>query len=185
MKNPKKKQKKTAEFKFSYIFLILVFVAGITFLALSLFVPKKSKGDDGDTLSTAINETEKKNKTESDENGSENPENAPKQFEGEKDKTDKGTIDAEIAVNDVSDGKYTLQVSIYELLNEGTCKLHMETKNGDTVDRSAKIVTIGPDSSSCDGFEISTSGISSGTYNFTVTMTSGDKTGSVKGTIKI
>ncbi len=182
MKSKKNKQKKIGEFKFSYIFLMLVFAAGITFLALSLFVPKKAKSDD-DTLSTVINETEKKNKTESDENGNENPDNTPKQFEGEKEKTD--TIDAEIAMNDVSDGKYTLQISIYELLGEGTCKLHMETKKGDTVDRTAKIITIGPDSSSCDGFEISTSGISSGAYDFTVTMTSGNKSGSVKGTIKI
>lgn len=180
----KKKQQKSGELKFSYIFLVLVFVAGITFLTLSIFMPKKEKEDDNNP-STTINETENKDSSENVKAGEgENPDKTPKQFEGD-DETDKAKINASISINEVSGGKYTLQVMIYELLSEGTCKLHMETNNGDSVDRSAKIVTIGPESSSCDGFEIPTSGISSGTYDFSVTMTSGTKTGSVKGTIKI
>ena len=182
MKNSKKAKKQSGELNFGYIFLILIFVAGITFLGLSIFMPKKNKGNNN-TLSTVVNETEKKDTPES-KNEGEDPEKTPKKYEDD-DETDGSNINASITVNDVSDGKYTLQIMIYGLLSEGTCKLHMETANGDTVDRNAKIVTAGPDSSSCDGFNISTSGISSGTYNFTVSLTSGSKTGSVKGTIKI
>lgn len=180
----KSKNKKSEGFGFIYIFFILVFVAGITFLGLSLFLPKKSKNDDG--MSTAVNETIKNSNPEIDEkNNGENPDKTPKQYEEGDDETDKTKINASITTNEINNGKYVLRVTMYELVNDGTCKLHMETSNGDTVDRSAKIEVIGPDSSSCDGFDIPTSGISPGNYNFTVTMTSDSKTGSVKGTIKI
>ncbi len=181
MKKQKKKQSEGP--KFGYIFLILVFVAGITFLGLSIFMPKKSN-DDND-LSTAINETERKDNPDTEaQNNTDNPDKTPKKYEGD-DESDETKINADISTNEISNGKYILRVTIYELLGEGTCKLHMETQNGDSVDRSAKIEAIGPDSSSCDGFDIATSGISSGTYNFSVTMTSGSKTGTVKGVIKI
>ena len=192
MKRTKKHYKKS-KVKFGYIFLILVFVIGITFVTLSLFMPKKMKieEDNDDPVSTAINQTEKEQQErQSDaekiakQPSNDDPEKTPKQYEAEKTQS-KEKIDSEIAINEVADGIYTLQVSIYELLNEGSCKLHMESANGDMVDRTAKIVSIGPDSSSCDGFEIPTSGIAPGNYNFVITMTSGTKSGSLKGTIKI
>ena len=79
-----------------------------------------------------------------------------------------------------------LRVEIYELIDVGTCKLHMETANGDTVDRIAEIAVSGPDSSTCyEGFDIPTDKISSGKYSFTVTLTSDSKTGTISGTINI
>lgn len=166
--------------KFIHIFLILIFVAGITFLCLSLFVPSKKK-DDGPTLGTAVNETEKKNE-QKDEN---NPDKTPAQYEGEK-PNDASTINASLTKNEVVNGTYMIRITIYELINDGTCKLHMESDKGDTLDRTTKIVTIGSDSSTCEeGFDIPVSGISSGKYDFSVTFSSGSKTGSVKGTINI
>ena len=185
MKSQKKQKKKYGELKFGYIFLILIFVAGITFLGLSIFMPKKVKTDD-DGLSTVVNETEKKDDPSEvkEKNEGDNPEKTPKQYE-DPGETDKTKINASITKNEVVDGKYYLRITIYEILGEGTCKLHMETDKGDSIDRSAKIIEAGADSSSCEGFDIPTSGISSGSYKFTVTMTSGKKTGTIKGTIKI
>lgn len=169
--------------KFIHIFLILIFVAGITFLCLSLFVP--SKKNDNPTLDTTVNETEKKKEEQKNEGDEENPDKTPAQYEGEK-PTDSSTINASLTKNEVVNGTYMLRVTIYELISDGTCKLHMESDKGDTLDRTTKIVTIGADSSTCEeGFDIPTDGISSGKYNFNITFTAGAKTGSVKGTINI
>ena len=163
-------------------------------MTLSLFMPKKVKNEDNEPVDTVVDGTEREEKktvekktTEKEKTEEEtdtNPEKTPKQNEATPKKA-ANKIDADIAINDVSDGTYTLQISIYDLINTGSCKLHMESANGDMIDRTAKIVTIGPDSSSCDGFEIPTSDINPGKYNFTVIMTSGNKTGSVKGEIAI
>jgi hypothetical protein len=190
----KRKSNKKSSKKFIYIFFALVFATGVTFMTLSLFMPKKVKNEDNEPVDTVVDGTERKEektvekkiteKEKTKEETDTNPEKTPKQNEATPKKA-ANKIDADIAINDVSDGTYTLQISIYDLINTGSCKLHMESANGDMIDRTAKIVTIGPDSSSCDGFEIPTSEINPGKYNFTVTMTSGNKTGSVKGEIAI
>jgi len=183
-KKQRRSNKKSGELKFSQIFLVLVFVAGITFLGLSVFMPKKETHE-GETLSTVTNETEKKKETETPKNdGNDNPDKTPKQYEGD-DETDKKSINASITKNDVQNGKYYLRVTIYEKLGDGTCKLHMETKQGDTIDRTANVIESGADSSTCEGFDIPTSGISAGSYDFTVTITAGEKSGVVKGIIKV
>lgn len=184
-----KKQKKDggSSFKSMYVFLIPVFVAGITFLCLSAFIPKKTDNNEDDKLSTAVNNDSPKSSTESKNNeteeSGENPDKTPKQYEDEN--KDTSSINASITKNEVVGGKYLLRVTIYEILNSGSCKLHMETSHGDSLDRSADIISVGADSSSCEGFDIPVEGISNGVYNFTVSLSSGDKTGSVKGTIRI
>lgn len=170
--------------KFIHIFLILIFVAGMTFLCLSLFVPAKKK-DNNSNLDTTINETEQKQDADKKEDEQEDPNNTPIQYEGEKE-NDPTKISASLTKNEVIDGVYKIRVTIYELINDGTCKLHMESSNGDSLDRTTKISIMGPDSSTCEeGFDIPTNGISSGKYDFSVTFVAGSKTGSVSGTINI
>ncbi len=181
-------RKRESGINFIHIFLILIFVAAITFLCLSLFVPTKKKADEPG-LNTTVNETEKQKAKEEtqkeEEKEKEDPNNTPAQYDGEKE-TSSTKINASLTKNEVINGTYMLRVTIYELLSDGTCKLHMESDNGDTIDRTAKIAIEGPDSSTCEeGFDIPTNGISSGKYNFSITFTSGTKTGSVSGVINI
>ncbi|MBQ6486402.1 hypothetical protein IJI76_01580 [Candidatus Saccharibacteria bacterium] len=185
MNKSRKKSKKDGGISFGVIFFILAFAAGITFLILSLIIPKKSNTDD--TLSTAINENTTKTN-----NNIDNPDDAaksktPSQYDdtGMK-KTDPNSMNMSITKNEVVDGKYQVRVTIYEILTEpGTCELEMKSANGDYIKRSAKVINAGPDSTSCEGFDIKTEGISSGAYSFTITVTSGKHTGKVDGTIKI
>ena len=178
-----KKQKKTG-FSFIHIFFISAFVAGLTFLCLSIFIPaKKTSIDDGQ--STVINETTSPTK-ESNEVVS--PEDkTPKQYEDdEKTRNNPNEINASITKNEIINGKYILRVTIYELLADGTCTLHLEN-NGNTLDRTVKIINAGADSSSCDGFDIKDINkfLDAGTYNLTIDFESNGKKGNVKGTIKI
>ena len=183
MKKPKSRY--SSSFHIIYIFLILAFVAGITFITLSMFVPKKQK-DSGSNLNTTTNETEKQNQTNNTqtENKEENNNQTPKQNEDESD-ADEKTLNASITMNEVNNGKYTLRVTIYELVSSGNCTLHMESARGDTLDRTARIIDAGANSSSCEGFDIATNGISSGSYNFTINLKAGEKSKTLTGIIQI
>ena len=196
-RNKSNKEKKTINF--GVIFLMLLFVAGLTFLILALMTP--SKNNNGEVLDTAVNETENKQEPQKDnivvegvdEDGNPNydgglTEKTPTQYEGTVDKT--GAISANISRNEVVGDKYILRVTINELLSDGTCTLEMSTKNGDSLKRTSNVIQSGADSSSCDnfgynGYEITTNGISSGSYSFTVTIKSGNRTGKVTGDINI
>lgn len=160
-----------------YIGFVLLFSIGLTFLVLSIVMPPKTEED---TLSTTINSTELENKIE--QGGADQ---TPKQNE-DSSKTDSSTLDISLSKNEVVNGTYQIRVTIFEVLTEtGTCKLEMESSSGDYVRREAKTINAGPETTSCDGFDIKAEGISSGTYNFTLTVTAGDRKGSVTGNIKI
>src|SRR5574344_1225038 len=90
-----------------------------------------------------------------------------------------------ITKNEVVNGKYYLRVLINEVLEDSAkCKLEMSGPNGSSLSRSASVAN-NPGSSSCEGFDIPTSGITAGNWTFTVNVTSGEKTGSVSGKITI
>ena len=161
-----------------YIFFVLLFSIGITFLVLSLIMPPKKNKDD--TLTTTVNSTELETKVE--QGGASQ---TPKQNEDEH-VSDSEQLDISLSKNEVKDGKYQVRVTIFEILTEtGTCELEMKSSNGDYVKRSTKTINAGPDSTSCDGFDIKTEGIASGLYDFTLTVTVGGRSGIVTGNVKI
>ena len=181
-----KKKKQTKNFSFVYILLILIAVAGLTVLVMSFLVPPKKKDTETTPMNTAINETEKKQeekkKEEKIDNG-ENPDKTPEKYDGEN-PISSDSFNASINRNEVSNGKVVIRVGVYELV-EGTCTLHMETSDGSTVDRTAKLVNAGPDSSACEGFDIPVDGIAKGTYKFTVTIKNDAKKSVLNGVITI
>lgn len=182
-----KKKKQTKNFSFVYIFLILIAVAGLTVLVMSFLVPPKKKDADTTPMNTAINETEKKQEEKKKEeekiDNGENPDKTPEKYDGEN-PISSDSFNASINRNEVSNGKVVIRVGVYELV-EGTCTLHMETTDGSTVDRTAKLVNAGPDSSACEGFDIPVDGIAKGTYKFTVTIKNDAKKSVLNGVITI
>ena len=181
-----KKKKQTKNFSFVYIFLILIVVAGLTVLVMSFLVPPKKKDVDTTPMNTAINETEKKQEEKKKEEkikSEENPDKTPEKYDGEN-PISIDSFNASINRNEVSNGKVVIRVGVYELV-EGTCTLHMETTDGSTVDRTAKLVNAGPDSSACEGFDIPVDGIAKGTYKFTVTIKNDAKKSVLNGVITV
>jgi hypothetical protein len=182
-----KKKKQTKNFSFVYILLILIAVAGLTVLVMSFLVPPKKKDVDTTPMNTAINETEKKQEEKKKEeekiDNGENPDKTPEKYDGEN-PISSDSFNASIIRNEVSNGKVIIRVGVYELV-EGTCTLHMETADGSTVDRTAKLVNAGPDSSACEGFDIPVDGIAKGTYKFTVTIKNDAKKSVLNGVITI
>ncbi|MCR4932881.1 MAG: hypothetical protein K6A29_01670 [Lachnospiraceae bacterium] len=187
MKNRRKNKK---DFSFAYILVLLAFVAGLTFLLLSIVMPPEKK--DEAPLNTAVNETELKKKEkeifekkEEKNEEDENPDKTPKQNEDEPEPS-KNELNVSITKNEVINGKYQLRVTIYEELREvGDCSLEMKSANGDYIKRTAKTINAGADSSSCEGFDISTEGIATGNYSFVLKITVGSRSNTLNGSIKI
>ncbi len=190
----KKTLKKESNLGLLYALFIIAFVGGITLLVLSVFAPKKRTSEpEMETASnTVVNRTELEQKQQQNTDEKTNisddqVENTqtPSQYE-KVEKTNPNELDISITKNEVANGNYQLRIVIYELLTQtGSCELEMKTSNGDYVKKTVNTINSGADSSSCEGFDVPTSGISSGTYNFTVNIKAGTKTGKVSGTIKI
>ena len=83
----------------------------------------------------------------------------------------------------VVDGNLLLRTTINQTLASGTCDLTLS--NGQkTVTRSSGIVQ-NPSSSSCEGFNIPTSELGSGTWNIEIKLTGEDKTGTLTDSVTI
>ena len=195
MNKPRVRKHETS-FKVICILLGLAFVAGITFLCFSLFIPPKNREIEK-PLNTIVTKPEAKN-SESKETPSkeaetplEDPNKTPKQNEDDgKTVTNSNELNLSLTKNEVvtSQGRqvYQTRLTIYELLNEtGECVLEMKSSNGDYLKRTAKTFNDGANSASCEGFDVLTEGISAGTYNFTIKVTVGKRTGNLSGIINI
>jgi len=77
----------------------------------------------------------------------------------------------------------TIRTTINQALNSGTCQLTL-TNGSKTVTKTSQI-TQNPSSSACDGFDIPTSELGSGTWNITITLTSDNRTGTLTSTVDI
>lgn len=106
----------------------------------------------------------------------------PKQYEGDNPNTDK-SLTGIINYKSVADGNLTLRVTIDQSLTAGTCSLKL-TSAGKTVTRSASIIT-NPSSSTCEGFSVPVSELSSGQWAIEITVTSGNRTGTFKDRVTI
>ncbi len=80
-----------------------------------------------------------------------------------------------ITHKEVRDGKLYIGVLINQVISAGECMLTIENK------RFGTSVAVGPQSSTCDGYSIPTSDYSGNSFKLEVR--SGDKYGSVEGTI--
>lgn len=71
----------------------------------------------------------------------------------------------------------TLQVRtlVQELLSEGSCKISLDGPS--LIEQTAEVFTASS-STTCRGFDIDTSGLAPGSYLLTITITSGQRTGS-------
>ncbi len=110
----------------------------------------------------------------------------PKQYEGQGDE-DQSNVNSDqitgvINSKEVADGKFSLRLTINQLLGSGTCTLTMT--NQKTVTKTAEIVQ-NPSSSSCKGFDVPVSELGPGQWSIKINIKSGDKTGVIKDSFNI
>ncbi|QQS17665.1 hypothetical protein IPL44_01315 [Candidatus Saccharibacteria bacterium] len=145
--------------------------------------------DDKRSAETSNNDTPKTNDETDKTNDKTTPttlgedgKDTPKQYEGDSPNTS-NSLTGVINYKSVVDGNLTLRVTIDQSLTSGTCSLKL-TSAGKTVTRSASIIT-NPSSSTCEGFSVPVSELSSGQWAIEITVTSGNRTGTFKDRVTI
>lgn len=92
--------------------------------------------------------------------------------------TDTNTLSGVITSKSVQDGTLVIRTTINGILS-GSCQLTLtRASDGKKVSRSAEIVQ-NPSSSSCKGFDVPTSQLGNGTWNISIKVKSGSKSGTL------
>lgn len=130
---------------------------------------KVDKKTDGTTVDKGVAEHEKEK-------------DIPPNYEGP-DANASESLTGSINYAGVIDGKLTIRTTINQALDSGSCEIGL-TNGATTITRTSGIIP-NPSSSSCEGFDIPTSELGSGNWEITIKITSGDKSGVLKGTAKI
>ena len=105
-----------------------------------------------------------------------------KQNEGE-DPNSSTSITGSLTSTNKSGDKLILRANIDQYLSSGTCSLKLEN-SGNVVEKTADIFPTAS-TSSCNGFDIPLSELSSGTWSIIISLSSGDKVGEIKGEINL
>lgn len=85
----------------------------------------------------------------------------------------------------VSGDTLSIRTTIYQSLGAGTCTLtltHNETKK--TVQKTAKVIP-NPSSSTCNGFDLTTTGLSKGLWSISIKIDGEGKSGTITGDVNI
>ncbi len=106
-----------------------------------------------------------------------------KQYEGE-DPNREEELSGWITSSVVSNGMLRIRVNIDQYLASGTCTLNL-INGGTTVYTGQVAISPSPSTSTCEGFDVSTENLGSGTVDIYITLSSGDKTGTITGEVKL
>lgn len=175
--------------KLLLIIVAAILVAGGTTFAI---VSAISGANSDDNSSDTSESSDDQNKFVSDEPPAENTEkdtnkdrfNEVPQYEGE-DPNNLEELTGAITYSSVNGDNFSVRISIDQLLNSGSCNITM-TSGSATYSADAPIFMSGSNSSSCEGFDIPLSELSaSKSWNIAIKLTSGDKTGTIKGEAKL
>lgn len=120
-------------------------------------------------------------------NNSNSPNHTPKQYETPQGATPpqkSNTITGLINYKSVDSGVLLVRVTINQRLSSGNCKLTLTNSAKKTVTETAAIVA-GPSSSTCKGFDVPVSKLSSGKWGIVINIASGNRQGIIQGNIDI
>lgn len=163
-------------------------VAGGVFAYFTLWAPNKSETDSSDKSKqnsqvddakdsdAKTNNTDTKNEVNGDEN------KTPVQYEGD-DPNTSDTLTGVISYKSVVGSNLVIRTTINQLISSGTCNLTLSSGQK-TVTRTANIMQ-NPSSSSCEGFDIPTSELGSGTWNINIKVTGDGKTGTLTDSVSL
>lgn len=95
------------------------------------------------------------------------------------------TLTGIINYSSVVDNVAMIRVTIDQIVSSGTCKLELKnTSLGKIITKNANIAQ-NPSSATCEGFDVPTSELGSGTWNIEITIQGDNKTGVIRGEITV
>lgn len=116
------------------------------------------------------------------QNSSDTSSNSDKQTDSQS-TTTSPTAGVTISASAQNGSIYQLRFLIDTVVSRGTCQLTL-TKGSATVTKQAALQSLAQ-SSTCQGFDISTSELSAGTWNVSMQLSGSSHTGSTSGTIEV
>lgn len=178
------KRKRSKKWISWLIILILLIAAGVVVYLVwdNYFNEKKSIGEQAETNQVEKKQEEKRgvNDGVSDDD---DDEKKVKQYEGE-DPNKKAELTGVVTYAGVNGDKLTIRVNIDQYVGEGTCGLSLKRGGGDIYNAEARIVDSAT-TATCEGFDVPLSGLGSGDLAIVIYISSGDKTGEIKGEVRI
>lgn len=84
----------------------------------------------------------------------------------------------------VNDGVLMIRVNIDQYLNSGECRLEL-LRGGEVVHEETAAVVDAAATATCEGFNVDTSGLSSGDYQILIKVSAGGKTGAINGEVSL
>lgn len=183
----KRKTKLTPK-KYIQIGLILLAFVGVSFLTLNIIndnieAPKEDKTTDDYREKTEDGnkeeqKTEKKEEHKEEEKKEEQEQEKNHQnYEGENPNR-KDELTGIITTARTSGDNFIVRISIDQFLSSGSCELILEN-NEKKYTEQVDIIS-DASSSTCEGFDIPVYKLENGTWNLTVNLSSGEKTGKIK-----
>ena len=176
-------KKRTRVNPFTTVIAILIIAAAALFGTKFIFDQQKDDDVKNTTSTTTAEAATKQEQTTEEESTTEaeTPESkTPTQNDGE----DPNTLDSltgTVTTARVSGSNLILRVNINQYLTAGTCNLILTHQaSGATYAASANLIA-SASTSTCEGFDIPVSELSSGTYGIKINIASGDKTGIITG----
>lgn len=187
----KRKKKKTNVKKWvvrGFLLILLIAAGVISFMVWdSYFNKKKDDKKPGETsqVEEKKESDENSNVEESDEESVEVDlsEKEMKQYEGENPNS-AGGLTGVITYAGVSGGNLAIRVNIDQYLENGTCILGLRKEGMNVYSAEAKI-SASASTATCEGFDVPTSGLGSGSYTIVIYLSSGTRNGEIDGEVKI
>lgn len=181
----KRRQKQNKKWLYWILILVLLIIAGVVvyFVWDSYFRDKKenARNQENEAVIEKEKDVEKQPtaETTSDETGKKKVE----QYEGE-DPNLKNELSGVVTYAGVSSGKLMIRVNIDQYLQGGECELVL-SRSGATVYSGRVNIIDNASTSTCEGFDVPSSGLGSGRTDITINLNAGGKTGIIKGEVEL
>ena len=162
--------------------IVIFLLVGVLFFVSKMLADNTSDGtEDNKKNTTEITKTEKTEKapTETQAPKDEDDQKTPIQNDGD----DPNTKDS-LTMSEVTGEILHIRLNIDQYLSSGTCNLTLTSSYGTTFTDNANIVP-SPSTSTCEGFDIATSDLASGTWAINIDLESGGKTGTITGEVNL
>ena len=180
-----KRRRKSKKWIFWVVFLILMIAAGIVGYLVwdNYFNDKKEDVQEADTTKVDQQETEGSGENEVELVNEGGEEKKIPQYDGE-DPNKASELSGAITYSGVVDGKLMIRMNIDQYLSNGKCELTLK-RSGATIYNSVANIVGNASTSSCEGFDVPTSGLGGGNTEIIINLTADGKSGIIRGEVNI
>ena len=178
------RRKRKNVFKY-VIFLVLIGLVALGGFLIWQNIPKEEPKDDTETINTTT-QTIKNDEIKTEENKVENNKDKVEVYKNKVEQFDGGnpnentTISGAITYAGVVDDSLMIRANIDQYLTGGECKLQI-IKDGSVIYNETAEIADSAATATCKGFNVAASGLGSGKVSINILVTSGEKTGTIKG----